>query len=65
MLAAGYGLLAGRGWARMTPVVLAGLSAIANLTFVAAYPWWALTLIALDVVIIYAVIGHGAEVRAF
>ena len=50
MLAAGYGLLAGQAWARMTAVVLAGLSAIANLTFVAAYPWWALTLIALDVV---------------
>ena len=41
MLAAGYGLLAGRAWARMTAVVLAGLSALANLTFVAAYPWWA------------------------
>src|SRR3954452_5588205 len=40
MLAAGYGLLAGRRWARMTTVVLAVLSAIANMTFVAAYPWW-------------------------
>ena len=64
MLAAGYGLLAGQAWARMTAVVLAGLSALANLTFVAAYPWWALTLIALDVVIIYAVSVHGAEARA-
>ena len=63
MLAAGYGLLAGQAWARMTAVVLAGLSALANLTFVAAYPWWALTLIALDVVIIYAVSVHGAEAR--
>jgi hypothetical protein len=64
MLAAGYGLLAGRSWARVTTVILAGLSAVANMTFVAAYPWWALTLIALDVVIIYAVTVHGAEVRA-
>jgi hypothetical protein len=38
---------------------------MANLTFVAAYPWWALTLVALDVVIIYAVSVHGAEARAF
>jgi len=32
---------------------------------VAAYPWWALTLVALDIVIIYAVTVHGAEARAF
>jgi hypothetical protein len=65
MLATGYGLLAGRTWARAVAVALAGISAIANMTFVAAYPWWAVTVIALDVVVIYAVTVHGAEAPAF
>ena len=62
-IAAGYGLIAGQLWARITAVVIAFLSAVANLAFIAAYPWWALTVIALDVVIIYAVTVHGAEAR--
>ena len=65
MVAAGYGLLAGKTWARVVAVVLAGLSAIANMTFIAAYPWWAVTIIVLDVVVIYAVTVHGAEAQSF
>ena len=65
MVAAGYGLLAGQKWARVVAVVLACLSAIANMTFIAAYPWWAVTIIVLDVVVIYAVTVHGAEARRF
>ena len=63
MVAAGYGLLAGKTWARVVAVVLACLSAIANMTFIAAYPWWAVTIIVLDVVVIYAVTVHGAEAQ--
>jgi hypothetical protein len=64
MLAAGYGVLAGALWARVTAIALAALSAVANMAFVAAYPWWALTIIALDVIVIYAVAVHGAEAQA-
>jgi len=61
LIAAGYGLLAGQTWARVTAVVVAFLSAVANMAFVAVYPWWAITVITLDVIVIYAVSVHGAE----
>ena len=63
LIAAGYGLLAGQTWARAVAIVVAFLSAVANLTFIAANPWWALTVITLDVIVIYAVSVHGAESR--
>jgi len=61
LIAAGYGLLAGQTWARITAVVVAFLSAVANMAFIAAHPWWASTVITLDVIVIYAVSVHGAE----
>jgi hypothetical protein len=63
LIAAGYGLLAGQTWARAVAIVVAFLSAVANLAFIAANPWWALTVITLDVIVIYAVSVHGAESR--
>jgi len=63
LIAAGYGLLAGQTWARAVAIVVAFLSAVANLAFIAANPWWALTVITLDVIVIYAVSVHGAEAR--
>ena len=56
---AGVALFSGSTWARATAVVVASLSAILNLVFVAAYPWWSLTAIAVDVLVIYAVTVHG------
>lgn len=63
LLGAGYGVMAGQTWARITAIVVAFLSAVANMAFIAAYPWWALTVITLDVIVIYAVAMHGAESR--
>jgi hypothetical protein len=63
-LAAGIGLMTGRMWARVLGVVIALLSAIVNLGFLAAYPLWSITMIALDVIVIYAITAHGSEVKA-
>jgi hypothetical protein len=63
-LVAGVGILrSGRRWARVLAVVVAGLSAVANVGFLAAAPIWALLLIALDVVVIFALTVHGAEIE--
>jgi hypothetical protein len=62
--AAGVALFSGKTWARATAVVVAGLSALVNLAFISAYPWWAVIAIVLDVFVIYAVTVHGAEVRS-
>ncbi len=57
----GFGLLLGQLWARVTGIVLAVLSIIVNLAFFAAYPVWALVVIAFDVITIYALAVHGGE----
>jgi len=63
VLAAGFGLFAGKTWARVLGVVLASISAILNFAFIAAFPVWSLTIIALDVFVIYALTAHGGEMK--
>jgi hypothetical protein len=59
----GIGVLLGQMWARVTGIVIAVLSALANLAFLPAYPIWATIIIALDVLAIYALAVHGREVE--
>ena len=64
-LTAGVGILwGGRRWARILGIVVACLSAVVNLGFLAASPVWATMLIALDVVVIYALTVHGPEIES-
>jgi hypothetical protein len=63
-LAAGVGLNSGRGWARDMAVAIAAVSILIQTAFLAAYPAWSVTIIALDVVIIYALTARWAEARA-
>ena len=44
-------------------IVLAGLSALVNLGFLSAYPIWSTIVIALDVIIIFALTVHWKDVR--
>ncbi|MGZ6060339.1 MAG: DUF7144 family membrane protein [Myxococcaceae bacterium] len=61
-VAAGLGVvLSGRPWSRYTAMVVAGLSAVVNLGFLSASPVWSTIVIALDVVVIYALAVHGWE----
>jgi hypothetical protein len=55
-IAAGAGCLGGQSWARITGVGLAGLSAIAHLAFLAAFPIWELVAIAIAVLVMYALV---------
>jgi hypothetical protein len=48
-------------WARGTAVGLVALSAILHLTFVAAAPVWSILVIALDVIVLYALITTWDE----
>jgi hypothetical protein len=59
----GFGVLVGQTWARVVGIALAVISAIINLAFLAAYPVWGVILIALDIVIIYALAMHGGEMK--
>jgi hypothetical protein len=64
IVATGVSLVVGRLWARVVAVVLAVGSALVNAAFLAAYPLWSAIMIALDVLVIWAVTVHGREVRA-
>ncbi len=57
---AGLSLLSGAGWARWFTIVVATLSIIGQLGFVgsAQYPLWALTVLVLTFVILYALIAR-------
>jgi hypothetical protein len=61
---AGLGLLTGNMVARVVGVAVAFLSALVNVAFISAYPVWSTILITIDVIVIYAIIVHGRELKA-
>jgi hypothetical protein len=63
ILLAGFGLLTGNIMARSVAVVLAVISAVVNLGFLAAYPIWSTIMIAVDILVIWALTVHGGELR--
>jgi hypothetical protein len=54
LVAAGLSLFTGSLWARILGIVLAAINALAQLTFIAVFPVWALIVIAIDIIVIYA-----------
>lgn len=60
---AGLELLRGAMWARVIAVFLAVLSFIANMGFLNAYPFWSIIMMVVNVLVIYALTVHGAELR--
>jgi hypothetical protein len=63
VLVAGIYLLQGSMVARVIAMVVAMLSAIGNLLVISAYPIWSVIVIAVDVLVIYAVTVHGHELH--
>jgi len=59
----GLGVLLGQMWARVLGIVVAVISALANIAFLPAYPIWCTIVIATDVLVIYALAVHGREVK--
>lgn len=55
MVIIAIGLLAGQTWGRVAAMVIAALSIIANFLWLPYYPWWSILIIAVDVVVIWAV----------
>ena len=60
-LVAGAGVLAGNQLARWFAVAVLALNAIDMMFFVPAYPFWALTIIAVDVVALYGLCAYGSR----
>ncbi|WP_067535066.1 DUF7144 family membrane protein [Nocardia crassostreae] len=55
LILAGGGLVAGTTWGRIAAIGIAALSIVANFLFLPYYPWWSVLIIALDVIVIWAV----------
>jgi hypothetical protein len=60
-LVAAGGILAGNQLARWFGVVVVGLNAIAMMFFIPAYPFWALVIIAVDIVALYGLCAYGSR----
>ena len=60
---AGWGVLSGQTWARIVGITLAALSATANFLFIPYYPFWSILIIAVDILVIWALTAHGREFR--
>ena len=61
---AGLALFTGRMWARTLAVILVAISALVNFAWANIFPFWSLTMIALCIVVIYALTAHGGEMKA-
>jgi hypothetical protein len=57
------GLLAGNTVARVVGVGLAMVSAVVNLVFLPAHPWWSALAIVFYVFVIYGLTAHGGEMK--
>lgn len=57
-------LLTGKTWARVLVVIIVAINAVSHLMSLPAQPWWAIIMVALDVLVIYAVTVHGRELRS-
>ncbi|MEV5071914.1 hypothetical protein MRBLMI12_003564 [Microbacterium sp. LMI12-1-1.1] len=59
----GIFVLRGATWARIVGVVLVSINAISQMGLLAVQPLWSLIMILLDIIVIYALIVHGRELK--
>lgn len=57
-VAAGFGILSGAGWARFLGVLIASLSILVNFAFIPLAPFWAFTIILIDLWVIHSLLVH-------
>jgi hypothetical protein len=64
LIVVGIFLLRGAGWARILAVIIVGIHMVAQFGFISSYPVWGIIMIALDALILYALLVHGREISA-
>lgn len=62
-LVVGLGVFAKNQFARWAGVVILGLNAIAQLMIMPAYPFWSLSLFAIDILALYGLVAYGRRVE--
>ena len=61
---AGIGIIQGATWGRAVGIAVASLSLLANFLFIPHYPVWSIAIIALDVLIIWALVTYPSRAGA-
>jgi hypothetical protein len=62
IIAAGS-LMQGKMYGRIIAVIVAFFAAIANMAFIPIYPVWSIIMLVINIVVIWAVIVHGNEMK--
>src|SRR5438309_1756176 len=63
LVAVGLGLMSAKTWARILGIIVVGLHAILQMWWLGAYPIWSLMMIALDVVVLFALTTRWSAAR--
>jgi hypothetical protein len=63
VLISGFGVMTGNLAARIVGICIASLSLLGNFFVIPLYPFWALTIIVLDTLVIWALAAHGKEMK--
>jgi hypothetical protein len=64
LIVVGFLLMKGSTFARVLGIVLVALNIVAQFSWTTLYPFWSLILITVDILVIYALVIHGRELKA-
>ena len=56
-------LYRGATWARVIAIIIVIINAVGQLSLISAQPFWSLAILAVDVLILYALTVHGRELK--
>lgn len=59
----GLAMFSGATWPRVIAIILVMINAVAQLAWLNAHPVWSVMVIVLDVLVLWALVVHGAEAR--
>jgi len=65
VLLCGFGVLSGNLFARTIGVIVAAANLVGNFFVIPLYPLWALPVIVLDILVIWALTAHGREMKTY
>jgi hypothetical protein len=65
VLLCGFAVLSGNLFARIVGVFVAAANLVGNFFVIPLYPIWALTIIVIDLLVIWALTAHGREMKSY
>jgi hypothetical protein len=64
LIVTSFDLMRGGVWGISIGVITTLLSALANFAFLPVYPIWSTVILVVDVLVLYALVAHGSELRS-